>query len=99
MKPAERRKQDEEDLRAVLSSPAGRRFFHRLLTQSGLYGGSYTESATATAFNEGRRSVAIALVGESQRIAPELYARGLREALDALELAQLEASKPEAAEP
>ena len=94
MKPSERRKQDEEDLRAVLHTPAGRRFFHRLLVQSGLYGSSYAESPTATAFNEGRRSVAIALMAESQRVAPELYARGLREELEAFEVAALTKEKP-----
>lgn len=94
MKPSDRRKQDEEDLRAVLHSPAGRRFFHRLVVQSGMYGSSYAESPTATAFNEGRRSIGIALMVEAKRIAPELYARGLREELDALELAALEKPPP-----
>lgn len=93
MTPAERRQQDEEDLQAVLGSPAGRRFVMRLITQAGLYGSSYAESPTATAFNEGRRSVAIAIVGEAQRVAPSLYAHALREGLDATELAQLEAKK------
>lgn len=99
MTPDELRQQDEEDLRAVLGSQAGRRFVHRLVKQTGMYGSSYAESATATAFNEGRRSVGIALVAEMQRVDAALYARVLREGLDALELAALEdARKPPASE-
>lgn len=93
MTPTERRKRDEEDLRAVLGMPAGRRFLNRVLVQAGLYSGSYAESPTATAYNEGRRSLALALLQEAKRVSPELYARGLREALDAEERDSAEEKK------
>lgn len=83
MSPKDRNKQRDDDLRGVLSSPAGRRFLWRLLTQSGLHGASYSESPTATAYAEGRRSVAIGLMREVQRVTPELYATALKEQLDA----------------
>lgn len=95
MKSEDRRKQDEQDLRSLLGKPEGRRFFYRVLAQSGLYSSSYASDATATAFNEGRRDVAIRLLREAQRVAPDLYARGLREAIDAEELELLDAKKAE----
>jgi len=94
MTPAERQKQNDDDMRVLLSSPSGRRLFWRLLTQSGLYSSSYAESPTATAFNEGRRSVGLALLVEAQRVDAARYALALREQLDAAELdARAEAKK------
>lgn len=94
MKPAERQKQNDDDMRVLLSSPAGRRFFFRILTQSGLYSSSYAESPTATAYNEGRRSVGLALMQEAQRVDPARYGVALREQLDAAELDARDAAKP-----
>lgn len=84
MKARERQKQNDVDLIAWLSTMQGRRLFIRLLTQGGLWSSSYVESPTGTAYNEGRRSVALSLLTEAQRVAPELYARALREQLDAV---------------
>lgn len=94
MKPSEKQQQNDDDMRVLLSSPAGRRFFWRVLTQSGLYSSSYAESPTATAYNEGRRSIGLALMQEAQRVDPARYAVALREQLDAAELdAQQSAAK------
>lgn len=86
MKAKDRQKQNDADMLAFLSSSQGRRLFWRLLEQSGLYSSSYAESPTATAYNEGRRSFGLALLTEAQRVTPELYARALREQLEALAL-------------
>lgn len=72
----------DSDLQHVLGTPQGRRFFWRICEQAGLESPSFAGDATATAFNEGRRSIAINLVREAQRAAPSLYTRGLRERLD-----------------
>ncbi len=79
MTPAQLREQHEEDLRAVMGTAAGRRFLWRLLEQAGLHGRSYAGAAEATAHNEGRRSVALDLLAEMQRVAPELYADSVEE--------------------
>lgn len=71
----------DSDFKAGLVTPAGRRVFIRVLTQAGLWSSSYVESPTGTAYNEGRRSVALALLTEAQRVCPELYAQALREQL------------------
>lgn len=92
MKPKDRQKLNDADMASTLSTPAGRRLFIRVLTQAGLWSSSYVESPTGTAYNEGRRSVALALLTEAQRVSPALYAQALREQLD-------EAVKPPDAAP
>lgn len=82
MKRADRQKFADADLRSVMSTPAGRRFVWRLLTQAGLQGSSFASDPLTTAYNEGRRSVAISLLREAQRAAPELYTQALREQLE-----------------
>lgn len=74
------------DLRAVMGTQPGRRFVWRLLEQSGLHSPSYAGEAMASAFNEGRRAVAIALMREVQRVCPELYVTMVRDQLAAQEL-------------
>jgi hypothetical protein len=81
---AKAEQQRDADLRHALSTVEGRRFFWRLLEQAGLYSPSYAEKAEATAYNEGRRSIAIALLQEAQRVAPERYLQALREQQDAV---------------
>lgn len=82
MKPKERQEQNDADLRGWLSSAGGRRLFTRLLQQAGLHSASFVESPTGTAYNEGRRSFALGLMIEAQRVCPELYVIALREQLD-----------------
>ena len=69
------RRQREEDVKAMLSTPAGRRWlWHVLDGVAGLFGGSFSgEGALTSAYNEGRRAVGVALMTEAQRIAPARY--------------------------
>ena len=71
----------DADLRAVMGGPVGRRFMRRLLEQAGLYSSSFTSEASGMAYNEGRRSVAIALMRELHRVCPEDWVRMVREQL------------------
>ena len=84
MKAKERAEQNDNDLRAWLGNTQGRRLFMRILTQANLWSASYVESPTGTAYNEGRRCVALGLLTEAQRVCPALYVLALREQLDAL---------------
>jgi len=79
--------QRNDDVRAVLATVEGRRFMWRLLESAGLWSPSYAETSTATAFNEGRRSIAINLMLELQAVAPERYLQALREHQEAVEQA------------
>lgn len=90
MKAADIARQNDADLRGWLSSTQGRRLYLRQLTQAGLWSSSYAEKATATAYNEGRRSVALDLLREAQRVCPELHAQALREQIDQAIAAKVE---------
>ena len=58
----ERNKQDEADLRTILSTREGARFFARLLELTRVFEISYIpHDAHGTAFNEGVRNVGLAV--------------------------------------
>jgi hypothetical protein len=86
--------QREEDMKAVLSTPEGRRFFWHLLDDvTRLHAASFTGDALTTAYAEGRRSVGIELMTEAQRVALPGYRAMVAEALQ--ELAQPKPEEPE----
>jgi hypothetical protein len=58
---------------AVMSTPEGRDFVHRLMAKSGLFELSYTGNAD-TNFREGRRSIGLHLHNELDEVCPSLYA-------------------------
>lgn len=71
---AERRRLTQEqydaDLRELLSTSAGRRFFYRVCHDTcRILAKSYTGNSD-TFFNEGRRSIGVFLWEEGQRVAP-----------------------------
>jgi len=77
------REQRAADVRAVLSTPEGRRYFWGTVDfVAGFFGLSMTGN-NQTFFLEGKRSVGAELVREAQKVAPELYVRALTEALEA----------------
>jgi hypothetical protein len=58
-----KRQQEVEDLRNLLSTQAGRSFMWRLLSYCGVYKTSFTGNST-TFFNEGKRQVGLHLLDE-----------------------------------
>jgi len=74
----------DEELRAVMVTPPGRRVVFRLLDSStNLFGQSFTGDALTSAFGEGRRAVGISLMQELQRACPREYLQMLGEAFTA----------------
>lgn len=72
----------DADLAGVMSTQGGRRFVWRILDElSGTLNGSYVSDSHATAFNEGKRAVGLALTLELQRVAPGPYVHMLSEHL------------------
>jgi len=68
------RQQEKEDLRKVVSTDYGRRFYWRLLEKCNVLGMSYTSGDPYnTAFNEGRRLLGNSLLKEVHDFAPESY--------------------------
>lgn len=75
LRQAEKRlaRQREDDLRELLSLPAGRRFVWRLVDEiAGVHGTTFTGNSQ-TFHLEGRRSVGIDLMLEIQRLDPGLW--------------------------
>lgn len=70
------------DLRAVMSSPQGRRFVWRLLDAAGVFSASYTADPNSTAYAEGRRAMGLWLMREAQTVARDPYVAMVREALE-----------------
>lgn len=82
------------DWRAVMSTPAGRRFYVRQLLRCGLWNSSFDDSAARTAWREGRRSIALELVREAKEICPKEYAEAITQQDAKEQLARLtEAAK------
>ena len=67
------------DLRFVMGTKQGRRFIGRLLAQAGLFTRSFTGNSE-TFFKEGRRSVALELLGDINEHAFPEYVQMLQEA-------------------
>ena len=81
------------DLKDVMGTPQGRRVIWSLVDIA--LGPSFALDPHATAFNEGRRSVALGLMTAAQKHAPDLYTLALTEQLADL---KSEAATREAAE-
>lgn len=65
--------QATEDLKALLESPAGRRFLWRLLGKCGVWQTSFHPSGQQFAANEGRRGVGVELVTEIIETDPQAW--------------------------
>jgi hypothetical protein len=70
-KARERRRQVDDDLRAVCALPAGRRFLAGLLHGCGLFEDPATLDGAALAYHKGRRSVGIVLANQLRRLSSE----------------------------
>ena len=74
--------QAKADLETVMGSPAGRRFMWGLLGECGLYRSSYHPSALIH-FNEGQRSIGLALLARLTADCPDQYLTMQSEAIEA----------------
>jgi len=81
------RQQLDADIRAVMETQAGRRVVWWLLDGvAGLHGPSFAGEATATAYNEGRRSVGIDVMQAVQRLTKPAYLLMVEERMRALSI-------------
>lgn len=67
------REQELDDVRAILSLPAGRRFLWRYLERCGVYKSSYDPSGSRVYFNEGERNIGILLLADITQADPQAY--------------------------
>lgn len=89
------REQARLDLLSVMSTPAGRRFVWGLVDDES---GTFTGDALTSAFNEGARSVRLALKQRAQAVATREYLEMVREALARVELTSSLPEEPTEAE-
>lgn len=90
------REQAKADLREVLSSPAGRRFFWGLLDRCQVFGRQLSANALEAAQYEGHRWVGVGLMLEAQEQQPELYLLALHEATERAKEASVQRQAAEA---
>jgi hypothetical protein len=65
-----------------MATPSGRRFYWGLMEKTNVLGGSYVDSASRTAWLEGRRSIGYELMAEVLKLAPAEHVLTLKEALE-----------------
>lgn len=76
--------QVDNDLRAVLAAPAGRRFMWRLIDDESE---SYSLDSNVTSYREGIRHVRLEMKRECQRVSIQSYVAMVREQLERMEAA------------
>lgn len=75
------RDRELEDVRIILNTTEGRRFYSRYLHICGLFKSSMTGNNT-TFFQEGERNIGLKLFTDMNEAAPELYIEMLKEELE-----------------
>jgi hypothetical protein len=73
-----KREQELEDIRSVLATRQGRRFFWRTLIMCHVFETSFTGNSQ-TFFNEGERNIGLKLFADLNESDPEAYLKMLRE--------------------
>jgi hypothetical protein len=61
------------DLRKILSTPEGRRFVWNELSRTKVFAPSFSLNSSQTSYNEGERSVGIALLADVMEAKPEAF--------------------------
>jgi hypothetical protein len=85
-KKADRKRNRElSDIRFILKSPEGRRFYWRVMSTAGVFVRSYTGDTNSTMFNEGKRELGNFLFSELFEAKPEAFAQLQQEHLSEVE--------------
>lgn len=69
-----KRQQELEDVRAVLSSPAGERLFWRYFELTGIFKNSF-DGSFGTYFNEGKRIIGTTMLNDMNEADPAAFSR------------------------
>lgn len=77
------RKQELEDIRYLIKTPAGLRYFRRLLARGSVFTTTFTGNSR-TFFNEGARNLALSILADVSEAAPDMIA-GLMVCVDTKE--------------
>ena len=80
MTPKQREEQLAQDLKNIMATPGGRRYFWHLLDVAGLHTCPFNHSGSVTAFNTGRQSVAHDIKSHINDVSPDDWIRMQAEA-------------------
>lgn len=75
-----RAERDADDIRQVMSTEQGRRVVWAVLEQGKVFASTFAVDPTVTAFNEGQRNLALALLSRVMAVCPEQYLKMADEA-------------------
>jgi hypothetical protein len=74
-----RAKQDEEVVKALMSTYQGRQYILSKLEAAHIFNTSFSRNALEMAFNEGERNQGLALLVDIMRVCPDQYTQMMRE--------------------
>jgi hypothetical protein len=77
-----REKADRDVLAGIMSSPDGRAWMWSVLSLCHIYGLSYDQDASVTAFREGERNIGLWFIQQINRTCPELLIKAMTERAD-----------------
>jgi hypothetical protein len=72
----------DEGFKEVLSYPQSRAWLWSLLEDCGIFSSTFSENPSASAFNEGKRSLGLRLTADLMRLAPEMFSTMMKENKD-----------------
>ncbi len=83
---AQRRVHQKEidDVKKLLKTPEGRRYFWRMLGKCGIFRSSFTPNSNQTAFNEGTRNIGLDLLFDINEADASAFAKMQNEYVSAL---------------
>jgi hypothetical protein len=73
-------RQQEADVKEILKTEGGRRFFYKYLCRCGVFESNFDRDSHVTAFYEGERKIGLDLFADMNRADPEAFIKMHREA-------------------
>lgn len=68
------------DLRKVLNSAEGRRFIWEILSEAGVFRGSWSSNPHETSYREGKRDIGLFTLNRLLKVSPEIFNQMQKEA-------------------
>lgn len=73
-------RQQEDDVKDILKTEGGRRFFYKYLCRCGVFESNFDRDSHLTAFYEGTRKIGLDLFADMNKADPEAFTKMHREA-------------------
>lgn len=80
----QQRNKEIEDVRNILKTPSGRRYFWRKMGEFGIFRSSFTPNSNQTGFNEGLRNAGLSMLIDMNEADVSAFAKAQNEYLSAI---------------